>query len=302
MSDLSDLLGLVGRMKIYDLSQYYFNGMPVHPEDPPFHMWIYRYHENTVKMFEKVVPGLGFADSMEIVITSMHAGTHFDSFCHMSRNGLLKDGVRAADIERFDGYTKYGVDEAPIFVRRGVLIDVPASKGLDILPERYAITPDDLAAALKWEGVELSKGDVALIRTGYSRFFQSDPDAYLHKFAGMSPEATRWIASKGPSLVGIDNLAFGVPKPFEQHLILLVDNGIYLTKSLYLEDLARDRQYESLVVVAPLKIRGATGSLIRPFALAPRRRDRTPSHLPEYIVVILSLSNGDDYFLIVVAL
>jgi len=268
---VDELINSALGMRIYDLSQYYFNGMPVHPEDPPFHMWIYRYHENTVKMFENIVPGLGFADSMEIMVTSMHAGTHFDAFCHMSRSGGLKDGVKAADIERFDGYTKYGVDEAPIFVRRGVLIDVPASKGLDILPERYAITPDDLAAALKWEGVDVSKGDIVLIRTGYSRFFRSDPDAYLHKFAGMSPDATRWIAAKGPGLVGIDNLAFGVPKPFEQHLILLVDNGIHLMKSLYLEELARDGQYVSLTVVAPLKIKGATGSLIRPFALAPSR-------------------------------
>lgn len=262
------LLFEISKLKVYDLSQPYFNGMPIHPEDPPFHMWIYRYHENTIKMFRDKAPGLNFADSMEIIVTSMHAGTHFDAFCHMSRNGLLREGVKAADIERFDGYTKYGVDEAPIYVRRGILIDVPASKGLDILPERYAITSEDLKEALEWEGVELGEGDVALIRTGYSRFFQKDPDAYLHKFAGMSSEATRWIAERKVGLVGIDNVALGVPKPFEQHLILLVDFGIHLMKSLYLEELARDKQFVSLVFVAPLKIKGATGSLIRPIAVA----------------------------------
>lgn len=263
------LISVVKNMKVYDLGQPYFNGMPVHPEDPPFHMWIYRYHENTVKMFREKAPGLGFADSMEIVITSMHSGTHFDALCHMSRGGLLYKGVKAAEVERFDGYVKYGVDEAPIFVGRGVLIDVPSYKGLDILPERYAITPEDLEGALRREGVELSEGDIVLVRTGYSRFFEKDPDAYLHKFAGLSVEATRWVASKKVSLVGIDNLALGVPKPFEHHLILLVDNGIHVMKSLYLEELAKDKQYLSLVIVAPLKIKGATGSLIRPVAIAP---------------------------------
>jgi kynurenine formamidase len=276
VNEAEKLVSIVGSMKVYDLGQPYFNGMPVHPEDPPFHMWIYRYHENTVKMFTEKAPGLGFADSMEIVITSMHSGTHFDALCHMSRNGLLYGGVKAADIERFDGYVKYGVDEAPIFVRRGVLVDVPSYKGLDILPERYGITPEDLEETLKWEGVELRESDVALIRTGYSRFFEKDPDAYLHKFAGLSVEAVKWLARKKVGLVGIDNLALGVPKPFEHHLILLVDNGIHVMKSLYLEELARDKQYVSLVVVAPLKIKGATGSLIRPIAIAPApKRSKT---------------------------
>jgi kynurenine formamidase len=31
--------------KVYDLGQPYFNGMPVHPEDPPFSMVVYRYHD-----------------------------------------------------------------------------------------------------------------------------------------------------------------------------------------------------------------------------------------------------------------
>jgi hypothetical protein len=43
--------------KVYDLGQPYFNGMPVHPEDPPFSMVVYRYHDYTRHLFEKVAPG-----------------------------------------------------------------------------------------------------------------------------------------------------------------------------------------------------------------------------------------------------
>lgn len=116
--------------------------------------------------------------------------------------------------------------------------------------------------------MKLNPGDCALIRTGYSRFFETDSDAYLHKFAGLSAEAAKWLVEQDVYLVGIDNLAAGVPKPFEIHNIILTDNGKYLMKSLYLEELARDGKYESVVMVSPLRIAGGEASLVRPIAIA----------------------------------
>lgn len=49
------------------------------------------------------------------------------------------------------------------------------------------------------------------------------------------------------------------PRPV--HTRLLVENGIYLLESIYLEDIARDKVYEFLFVMLPLKIKGATGSM-----------------------------------------
>ena len=50
---------------------------------------------------------------------------------------------------------------------------------------------------------------------------------------------------------------------------VLVDNGIHVTKNLHIEELVRDKQYGSILVVTPLKVIGAIESLIRPIALAP---------------------------------
>ncbi len=255
-------------LKVYDLGQPYFNGMPVHPEDPPYSMVIYRYHEYTRKIFEKIAPG--FSDSMELVITSMHSGTHIDSKCHMAREGMLYNGVRAAEIVRHSGYTRYGTEEIPIYFTRAILLDVPAYKGLDILPDRYGITAEDLEGCMRWEGVEINKGDAVLVRTGYSRYFTTDKEKYLHDFAGITEESASWLIQRGVSLLGIDNLAMAVPKPFKVHLMFLVDAGVHVMKSLNLEELARDRQFRSIIVVTPLKIVGGTGSLVRPIALAPR--------------------------------
>lgn len=267
-SSVEGLSELLIRSKVYDLSQPLFNGMPVHPEDPPFTFALYRYHEHTSKIFASKAPG--FSDSMELVVTSMHSGTHMDAKCHMARNGKLYEGVNASEIESHKGYSKYGIEEAGILILRAVLLDLPRSKDLDILPERYGITANDLQEAAKNQGVEIRRGDAALVRTGYSRYFREDPHKYLHDFAGVTVDGAKWLIGNKIALAGSDNLAYAVPMPFEVHLMYLVDNGIYMMKSLYLEDLARDKQYVSTLIVTPLKILGATGSLVRPIALASR--------------------------------
>jgi kynurenine formamidase len=256
--------------KVYDLGQRYWWGMPVHPADPPFLIYLYRYHEHTQKLFTKVAPG--FADSISLISTSMHAGTHMDVPIHMSRD--LK--VLGHDVTKYQGDKGYenlppgleSIDQVPPLVLRAVLLDLCALKGVDLLPERYGITPGDLEAAAARQGVTIGEGDCVLVRTGYSRFFETDADAYLHKFAGLVDESARWLVSKKIRLLGIDNLAIGVPKPFECHNVLLTDNGVYVMKSLKLEEMARDGAYVSTVVVLPLKIKGGEASLVRPIALA----------------------------------
>lgn len=255
--------------KIYDLGQPYWWGMPVHPADPPFLIYLYRYHEHTRKLFENIAPGLGFADSLELVTTSMHSGTHLDVLCHMSKDGKLYGGVNAAEIESHVGYSKMSVEELPPLVKRAVLLDFPKYKGVEVLPERYEISPDDVEGAIRMEKVEIKRGDAVLVRTGYSRYMTTDADAYLHKFAGMTAASARYLAAKKISLACSDNLAFGVPKPFELHQAFLVENGIFMIKSLKLEQLSKENVYVSTLIVLPLKIRGATGSLVRPIAIAP---------------------------------
>ena len=265
--NIEESVSRITSAKVYDLGQPYFWGMPVHPADPPFLIYLYRYHEQTKKIFEGIAPGLGFADSLELVTTSMHSGTHLDALCHMSKDGKLFGGQLASELETHTGYTKMGVEQVPILIRRAVLLDVPAFKGVDILPERYEITPDDLDGVLSAQKVQINPGDAALVRTGYSRFLTTDADAYLHKYAGLTADGARWLARKKITLACADNLAFGVPKPFELHQVFLVENGIYMIKSMNLEELAKDRIYVSTLIVTPLKIRGATGSLVRPIAI-----------------------------------
>ena len=52
------------------------------------------------------------------------------------------------------------------------------------------------------------------------------------------------------------------------HVHLLVEKGIHIIECLNLEELARAGVHEFLFIAAPLKIRGATASPIRPIAVA----------------------------------
>jgi len=51
------------------------------------------------------------------------------------------------------------------------------------------------------------------------------------------------------------------------HVHLLVESGIHIIEALNLEELAAAKVHEFLFVAAPLRIRGGTGSPIRPLAL-----------------------------------
>ena len=52
------------------------------------------------------------------------------------------------------------------------------------------------------------------------------------------------------------------------HTELLFNSGINIIENMYLEELATARVWEFLFVTTPLRLRGATGSPVRPIAVA----------------------------------
>jgi kynurenine formamidase len=87
---------------------------------------------------------------------------------------------------------------------------------------------------------------------------------------GPELEAARWLSSRGVFAAGSDTVAFERVPAAEMpvHAHLLVESGIHIIEALNLEEIARERVYEFAFIAAPLKIRGGTGSPIRPIALA----------------------------------
>jgi kynurenine formamidase len=260
---MMELLDLARRARVYDLAQPYFTGMPHYPSHPPFLFGLTKLHGDMVG------PG-GVSSASEALALGGHTGTHMDALCHFSRNGRLHGGDEVAPRQSHSGgIAVQSIETVVPVVRRGVLLDVAASEGMEILPADFAVTPRHIEAAAEGAGVRVEAGDVVLLRTGWARYF-SDAARYTAPQApGPDATAAEWLSSRGVFAVGSDTMAFEkTPNPaMPVHVHLLVEAGIHIFEVLNLEELAGARACTFLFVAAPLKIRGGTGAPVRPVAL-----------------------------------
>ena len=210
----------------------------------------------------------------ETVFTELgQMGTQFDGLAHQQLGPYLYNCVEAEKVARRGGFTKLGVEKAGSFFSRGVLLDIAALKGVDMLADDYMITVPDLEAAMKQANVEIRKGDAVLIRTGWGRLWTVDNARFIKGEPGIGLEAAEFLVKHNVMIVGSDNWAVEV-RPYPDkglflpvHGFLLNVNGVYLVENLDLEALARDKVVEFAFIVEPLKLRGGTGSSVAPIAV-----------------------------------
>jgi kynurenine formamidase len=210
----------------------------------------------------------------ELVITELgQVGTQFDMFSHQEIDGLLYNCVKTADIQSRNGFSKLGVDKVGALYTRGVLIDVAAAKGVDMLSLSYEVSVEDVQEALKKQGITLQPGDAILIHTGWGRHWGVDNAKYNSGSPGIGVAAALWLAKHDPLLFGADTFSVEVaPNPDKNislpvHQIALAVHGIFLLENMKLDELAAKKVYEFAFVVQPLKIRGGTGSTVAPIAI-----------------------------------
>ncbi|MEW6638082.1 MAG: cyclase family protein, partial [Actinomycetota bacterium] len=151
-------------VEVFDLAQPLAAETPHSPNHPPFRMSLMRRHGDMVRED-------GSSAANELIVTGGHTGTHVDALAHVSYRGELHGGVSAGEAQRGGRFKRHGIDTMPPTVCRGVLLDVAALHGTDVLPGGYGITAEDLSATARKAGVEVRDGDVALIRSGWGRNF-----------------------------------------------------------------------------------------------------------------------------------
>jgi kynurenine formamidase len=251
--------------RIYDLEQPRYFGAPVHPSHVPGYVYtLHRHHE----------PGSGSdrTSASGFMYTTEHSGTHIDALCHQAENMHLYGGREIdARIQSSIGFTELGAETIAPIVTRGILLDV--ARHLQVERAARSIRRADLEAVAQSQNVTIGENDVVLVRTGNGALWRQ-PEEYL-RGSGMTADVSSWLADLRVKAVGADNMAWdevGVVDPelnvaLPGHLILLVRHGIYIIENLFLEELARDQHYEFTFICLPLKLRGATGSPVRPIAL-----------------------------------
>jgi kynurenine formamidase len=210
----------------------------------------------------------------EIVTAEIgQVGTQFDGFAHQTIGNSMYNCYKVDETATRTGFSKLGIEHVGGLMTRGVLIDVAALKSVEMLPDTYEITADDLQLALRRQNLTLQPGDAVIINTGWGRLLGKDNARYMRTNPGLSVAGAEWLARQDPMLVGADTAPVNVtPSPDPAlsnptHQIMLVINGIHLLENLKLEELAAARAYEFALVLQPLKIQGATGSTVAPIAV-----------------------------------
>lgn len=258
--------------RVFDLEQPRTAEMPIHPahQQAGYSYLLHRHHEDEYRP-QEAGPRSGAAG---IIICGEHTGTHIDALCHQAGDLKLFGDVYVSEVQSARGFKKLAVEEIPPILAPGILLDVAASKGVECLEPGYAVTDTDLEECCELQGVSVESGEVALVRTGNGKYWK-DADRYLAG-PGMAPSASYWLADKGVLAVGADNMAWDVPGLKDPelgcmlpgHLVLLVRRGIYIIENLVLEELAAAGYPRFEFICTPLKFVGATGSPVRPVAVA----------------------------------
>jgi kynurenine formamidase len=159
-----------------------------------------------------------------------HAGTHVDAPIHIMPNGK-------------------SIEELPLeaFVGNGAVIAVKKQGGEEVT-----------AADLESSGVEVSRGDILMLYTGWDEKFESQ-DYNLHPY--LSVNAAEWMVEKGIKMFGIDCITVDLPTPlrpkgfdFPVHRTLL-GNGVLIAENV--TNLAPIVGKKSRIMALPLRIKGS---------------------------------------------
>ena len=210
----------------------------------------------------------------EMVLSEIgQVGTQFDGFAHQSHEDSHYNCVKTGDIETRSGFKKFGMDKVGTLMTRGVLLDIAGLKGVEMLPDTYEVTVEDLEAAMKKQDVRIQPGDAVLIHTGWGRLYGKDNARYVKSCPGIGIKAAEYLAKLDPLLLGADNWPVEVaPNPDPKlslpvHQVALVVNGIHLLENLKLDEMAAKKVYVFAFVMQPLKATGFSGSTVAPVAI-----------------------------------
>jgi kynurenine formamidase len=239
-----------------------------------FHYFLHKRHRDPILQGR---PGRMSSASGLITMTD-HDGTHIDALCHHGNDGYVFGKTKIdEELETPGGFTRLGSDEiAPIFAR-GALVDIARFSGEGSLPDRHLITVDELVETLKKENLEVKEGDVVLVRTGYGKYWK-EPQKY-GSAPGVSKEVSTWLREKKVFAVGADNAGWdlidmkaGPDDLVPGHVVLIAEGGIHIMENLDLEALSEKKTYEFVFIGLPPRLKGTTGSPIRPIAIVDIQR------------------------------
>ncbi len=268
---------LVQTGRVYEIGQVYERGMPL---------------GGTRDFALRLVPAIEPTGANRVIYNDEflaaevgQVGTQFDGLGHIggevryadgSLQRVFYNGFTSAEMNAGTGLRQLGIEHIKPILTRGVLVDVPAYKGVQRLEGGYEVTLADVRGALERQGIRessIAPGDAVLFRYGWAQLWGT-PAAYnAGSLPGIGVEVARWLVERKVTATGGDTSTNEVsPSPSQGvvipvHQELMMKNGIFNIENMTFEELAAERVYEFLFVATPIRFKGATGSPLRPLAI-----------------------------------
>ncbi len=246
MAAIQELAQLLGGMHVVDLSPTFSTNMP-------------GWHSHPNVMI--IEDARNFAQNgyfLQTIILPEHSGCHVDAPAH-----VLPDKADQT-IDIFPANSLFGI-----------------AKKIDLSQENYA--PGELAPLSKVEdvmkqaGITIEKGDIVIFDFGYDKYLTDveQKPAHLRNWwgenePGLAEDVCRFLSERGVKAVGSDTPACDMAQINGQitagfgHAHYFLPNGIFIIEGLY--GLAKVPA-SFYFIALPLKIKGGSGSPLRPIAL-----------------------------------
>ncbi len=197
--------------------------------------------------------------------------THMDGLAHIGADASWHGPIPAensnTDEDTMVNWAQHGI------ATRGVLLDIPAVRGVEWVTADNPVTAEDLDAALLAAGTEILPGDAILVYQGRDRFEAAGnyypSGATQGPRPGIGESGAKWIASKDPGLLLWDfhDARSDVGFSLEVHSLIwaiglcIVDNSLLGPAAA---ELKRAGRSTGQLIAAPTAIHRSTGVIINP--------------------------------------
>ncbi|MBO29248.1 MAG: polyketide cyclase [Rhodobacteraceae bacterium] len=210
----------------------------------------------------------------DLLQTWIGIGSQLDGLGHLGENGHYYNCLDEKEISAITGLTKLGTHAVPPLVGRGVILDMAAQAGVEVMEAGQSFGSEEIKAAAEAQNVELREGDIVLFYTGWTDgMLESNPALWGQAEPGLTNEGAVYMASLNPIAVGADTWGLDAVPPaegdkvFYGHVTLLKENGIYILETMNVGPLLEEGVNEFMFVLGQPRIIGSVQAMINPVAL-----------------------------------
>ena len=224
----------------------------------------------------------GFAADYYGIFYHGVASTHIDALCHTWDEGGMWNGRNPKQEITFEGATFGAVEHwSEGIITRCVMLDVPRHRGVASVTQDAPVHGWELDEILSKRGIRLEPGDAVAVYSGRDAWQANNPDTpYGRPFGGgpnirpgLHVSCLPFLRDHDVSLLVwdmLDHLPIGYDIPWAVHAALFA-YGVALVDNALLEPAAKacveEGRDEFMLVIAPLRVVGGTGSPANPLAV-----------------------------------